>query len=97
MERYDSKVEEKMKLFYTNLSEKDKRYYAAVEVAKLGHGGLEYLATLFDCTRQTIAKGLEELENKALVPQGQVRRSGGGRKDYEEKHPHINAVFLKGD
>ena len=32
MEIYPSNIEVKMKLFYDNLSEKDKRHYAAVEV-----------------------------------------------------------------
>lgn len=97
MEKYVPKVEEKMKLFYANLSEKDRRYYAAVEATKLGHGGVQYLANLFGCTRQTITKGLQEVESKALVEEGQVRRSGGGRKGYEQKHPNIDAVFLKGN
>ena len=45
MQKYDLKIEEKMKLFYDNLSEKDKRYYAAVEAMKLGHGGISILQT----------------------------------------------------
>src|SRR3546814_10171404 len=97
MEKYVPEVEEKMKLFYANLSEKDKRYYVAVEAAKLGHGGVQYLANLFVCTRQTITKGLQELDCKALVAEGQVRCSGGGRKGYDQKHPNIDAVFLKGN
>ena len=47
---------------YLSLSEKDKRHYAAVEAAKLGHGGVSYIAELFGCDRQTIATGLEELK-----------------------------------
>jgi predicted transcriptional regulator len=97
MEQYALEIEEKMKLFYDNLSEKDKRHYAAIEAAKLGHGGIQYLARLFGCARQTIAKGLQELADKTFIAEGQVRRPGGGRKGHEHKYPEIDTVFLKGD
>jgi len=97
MEKYTSTIEEKMKLLYDNLSEKDKRYYAAVEAAKLGHGGIHYLAKLFGCARQTIAKGLQELDRKTLMAERRERRPGGGRKSYKQEHSDIDAVFLKGN
>ena len=43
MEAYSADVERKMKRFFDWLSEKDRRRYAAVEAAKLGHGaGYKY-------------------------------------------------------
>lgn len=51
--------------FYQNLSEKDKRHYAAIEAHKLGHGAISYLAELFGCSRQTIHEGLCELKKKS--------------------------------
>jgi hypothetical protein len=95
MERYRAHVEEKMKLFYDNLSEKDKRHYSAIEALKLGYGGIEYISGLFGCSRQTLAKGVEELEKSELLAEGQSRRPGGGRKGYEIKNPAIDEVFLK--
>lgn len=62
---YDQDTQEYMILFFENLSEKDRRYYAAVEAKKLGHGGLEYVAGLFSISVKTIARGLEELEKKS--------------------------------
>lgn len=62
MERYDPTIEELMIRYYNHLSEKDRRHYAAVEAAKLGHGGVTYIADLFGCARQTVATGLEELK-----------------------------------
>ena len=49
-------------MHYETLSEKDRRHYAAVEAAKLGHGGITYISDLFGCSRQTVAAGLEELK-----------------------------------
>ena len=62
MKGYNEKIERLMYIYYMGLSEKDKRHYAAVEAAKLGHGGISYIAELFGCCRQTIAIGLEELK-----------------------------------
>ena len=62
MKKYDINIERLMCIYYLNLSEKDKRHYAAVEAAKLEHGGINYISELFGCCRQTIAVGLEELK-----------------------------------
>ena len=94
MKRYESAIEEKMKLFYDNLSEKDKRYYAGIEAVKLGHGGVQYLAHILGCSRQTISKGVEDLENKSLLGKNHIRNSGGGRKGHEKKHPDIDTIFF---
>jgi hypothetical protein len=64
MKEYDESIERLMYIYYVSLSEKDKRHYAAVEAAKLGHGGINYIADLFGCCRQTVATGLEELKKK---------------------------------
>ena len=62
MKKYPGNIESLMYTHYLSLSEKDRRLYAAVEAAKLGHGGINYIAELFDCCRQTIATGLDELK-----------------------------------
>jgi arsenite methyltransferase len=46
MDVYTADVEQKRQRFFGGLSEKDRRRYAAVEAAKLGHGGVEYIAQL---------------------------------------------------
>jgi hypothetical protein len=62
MERYGKDVERRMKEFYRRLSEKDRRWYAAVESDKLGHGGQQYIAALFGVDCKTIRQGLADLE-----------------------------------
>ena len=73
MEAYTADVERKMKRLYGWLSEKDRRRYAAVEAAKLGHGGIEYVARVLQCDPKTIREGLEESEDPAA---GRVRKKG---------------------
>jgi hypothetical protein len=53
-----------MQHFYNSLNEKDKRRYAGIEASKLDHGGISYIAELFNCSRQTVSAGLEEIKKK---------------------------------
>ena len=57
-QQYAETIEGRMKEFFTTLSEKDQRRYAAMEAAKLGHGGIAYMAQVVGCSRRTIARGL---------------------------------------
>jgi hypothetical protein len=81
MEPYDKKVERHMKLFYDSLSEKDRRRYAALEVEKLGHGGVEYVARVVRCHPSTIRQGSEDIANlpRDTAPD-RVRKKGGTQK-----------------
>lgn len=47
---------------------------------KLKFGGVQYIADLLQCSRQTIYRGIQELENNQLLPTGRSRVQGGGRK-----------------
>jgi hypothetical protein len=76
MQRYGEVIERAMKKFFDSLSEKNRRRYAAVEVAKLGHGGLEYVARVLGCDVKTIEQGREELEQTEDPAAGRVRKKG---------------------
>ena len=76
MEGYGRQVEGMMKRLYQSLSEKDRRRYAAVEAAKLGHGGVEYVAGLFGCDPKTIGQGRADLELEEDPVAGRVRKKG---------------------
>ena len=74
---YNTKVEARMRAFYESLSEKDRRRYAAVEAEKLGYGGTEYIATLFDCHPNTIRQGREDVDELPQdAAEGRVRKKG---------------------
>jgi hypothetical protein len=73
---YPAAVEQTMKTFFGSLREKDRRRYAAVEAAKLGHGGLTYLVNLLDIDLKTIQQGLRELDNLPEVPPERCRKKG---------------------
>ena len=69
-------VEHVVQTMYLSLREKDRRRYAAVEAAKLGHGGIEYIATLLDCDPKTIRQGRRDLEDLPDVPRERCRKKG---------------------
>jgi hypothetical protein len=73
---YSSKIEQSMKTLYRSLREKDRRRYAAIEAAKLGHGGIEYISTLLDCDPKTIHQGMVDLSGLPDVPPERCRKKG---------------------
>ena len=68
--------------------------YAGIEALKLGYGGIKYIALLFECSRDTIYRGIKELGEDAVLPEERDRRVGGGRKPLLEKVADINEIFL---
>jgi hypothetical protein len=77
MQAYSADIEQKMQRFFGWLSEKDRRRYAAVEAAKLGHGGVEYIAQVLACDPKTIRQGLHDLEEAEDAAAGRIRKKGG--------------------
>ena len=76
MSVYSAEVERMMKRLFDSLNESDRRRYAAIEVVKLGHGGIEYMARILDCDPKTIRRGLEELGGGDDLDTGRTRKKG---------------------
>ncbi len=74
MTSYTQDIELKMQRLYATLSEKDRRRYAAIEVAKLGHGGNEYISGLFGIDPKTIRQGMSELDLVEDPAKGRIRK-----------------------
>lgn len=96
---YTQDVEKAMKTLYLSLRENDRRRYAAVEAAKLGHGGLDYICGVLGCDPKTIRQGRRDLEQlteqnpQDIVPDPRVRQPGGGRKSHLDAIPELRAVL----
>jgi len=73
-------------LFYSLLDEQQRRLYAGLESLKLGRGGDRQLADFLDLNPHTVAHGRQQLLAQD-VEVDRVRRTGGGRKRVEKKHP----------
>jgi hypothetical protein len=73
---YSPEIEQAMRLFHDSLSEKDRRRYAAIEAAKLDHGGMSYIATVLGCDPKTIRQGQVDLDHLPDGLGGRVRKKG---------------------
>ena len=95
MEPYPPDIAQSMQRFYESLSEKDRRRYAGIEALKYGHGGRNYIARVLGCSRRTVSKGAKEVSQlpQAAVDR-RIRRTGGGRKSYQESWVDIDEKFL---
>jgi hypothetical protein len=76
MQPYNAETERLMKRLFDSLSEKDRRRYAAVEAAKLGQGGVEYIAAVLGCDPKTIRQGRADLGLPEDPVAGRVRKKG---------------------
>src|SRR5256886_9984111 len=87
MEVYSADVERKMQRFFSWLSEKDRRRYAAVEAAKLGHGGVGYIARGLECQPPTLCHRPPDLEEGEDVAAGRPRKKGEGAPRHASRRP----------
>lgn len=83
LKKYSPEVESRMRAFFSQLSEKNQRHYAALEAQKLPYGGKKYIGELFNISQFRIRCGEAELNDAQLyaqIPADKERRPGGGRK-----------------
>lgn len=76
MEAYSADIERMMRRLFRSLGEKDRRRYAAIEAAKLGQGGIEYIARILRCDPKTIGRGQDELQGDEDLDSGRDRKKG---------------------
>jgi hypothetical protein len=84
----DKQRHRQMNLFLSRLDEQQRRWYVALEVNRLGHGGVRQLAQITGLDEKTIQRGQEELAAElAGRPTDRVRLPGAGRPLVEKKTP----------
>ncbi|MDR1111401.1 MAG: ISAzo13 family transposase, partial [Deltaproteobacteria bacterium] len=87
-------MEERILRMESLLDERQWRLYLANEAMSAGYGGVSKVSRITRASRTTITKGIEELRKEKTI-NGKVRRTGGGPKCVEEKHPDIKKRILK--
>jgi hypothetical protein len=77
-----------MNLLMSRLDEQQRRWYVAIESAKVGHGGDRLLSLITGLHVDTIRRGREELADSLEGrPADRIRLPGGGRPALEKKSP----------
>jgi hypothetical protein len=75
-----------MILLFGRLDENQRRWFAAVESKRIGHGGERLMSQITGMDEKTIRRGREELAaSLADIPPERIRRAGGGRPPVEKK------------
>ncbi|MDR2146217.1 MAG: hypothetical protein LBE91_07155 [Tannerella sp.] len=68
------------KFFYSQLSERHKRQYAALKAMEKGYYGVKEVSKTFDIHIHTVRRGKKELILEIIPPANKIRQQGGGRK-----------------
>jgi hypothetical protein len=76
MEVYPPDIERMMQRLFQSLGEAARRRYAAIEAAKLGHGGIDYVARVLGCDPKTIRQGQAELQGADDLDTRRQRKKG---------------------
>jgi len=82
----DRVVHHQINVFISRLDEQQRRWYAALEASRMGHGGLKKMCQITGLSEPTIRKGNRELEKDMQDrPKDRVRLPGAGRPRIEKK------------
>ena len=84
-----SDLTRKLRSIWPHLDERTRRITAANEAMSLGFGGVSLVHRASGLSRQAITRGIREIQSGRVLPQGRVRRSGGGRKSVAVSDPAL--------
>ena len=76
-------IRRRFELLSPYLDEKTRRLMAGAEAHAIGFGGISIVSDTTGMSRDTVRRGVEELQGQ-VSPPGRIRRPGGGRKKTEE-------------
>jgi hypothetical protein len=75
-----AEIQQRFEALSAVLDERGRRRFAAAEARSYGFGGVSVIAWVTGLARITIARGVEEIEQKPEMEIARVRKLGGGRK-----------------
>ena len=100
----EAAIREKFRALGSRLDEHTRRLWAATEARAQGYGGISLVARATGISRRAILVGLREIDSGTILPEGRVRRPGGGRKsgvahqpDLPEKLESLVEPLTRGD
>src|SRR5260370_14951699 len=85
MKEQEEEIRQRYERVARELTERTRRLLAASEAMTLGRGGVSAVARATGLSRKVISDGIRELQTGESVPEGRIRRPGGGRKKTAEK------------
>jgi hypothetical protein len=86
-------IRRQFELLRPSLDERARRWFATSRALALGRGGLAAVSRATGIARSTIGRGKKEVV-RAEVPDGRIRKPGGGRKKLIDKDPTLKRDLL---
>ena len=79
-------IHHQINLLMSRLNEQQRRWYAALEAKRYGHGGIKLVSQITGLDEKTIRRGRDELDaDLADRPDDRVRLPGAGRPATKKK------------
>lgn len=85
----EAAIRVKFRALASRLDEHTRRVWAATDASVIGYGGISLVARATGISRRAILVGLREIEEGDILPEGRVRRQGGGRKSGVHHQPDL--------
>ncbi|MBI5036595.1 ISAzo13 family transposase [Candidatus Micrarchaeota archaeon] len=85
----EQSIKQKFQELKPVLDERSRRLWAATEAKEIGWGGTLLVSKATGMSRDTIAKGIKELNTPTKNVGSRLRKEGGGRKKNTEKDPAL--------
>jgi len=82
-------LRQKFRSVWPLLDERTRRIMAASEAVTLGYGGVSLVHRACGLSRQTITKGIQEIQGSVAPPAGRIRNIGAGRKSIIVSNPAL--------
>lgn len=82
-------IRRKFAAIASELDERGRRRWSAVEAQSLGWGGIAAVALATGMSDRTVRTGIQELSDVDPLPPERQRRKGGGRKSREAEQPDL--------
>jgi hypothetical protein len=95
MEETTKTLEEISQAFFSGLSEKERRLFAAQQSLERGYGGISSVHRQYGISINAIQRGRRELQEGTIAPPDRQRRFGGGRKSTLKTRPEISNAFAR--
>jgi len=85
----EEQLASKLMALLPHLDERARRLVVAAEAMAFPRGGVAAVRRSCGMSRTTITTGMRELREGIVLPDGRIRRAGGGRKRFEDNHPEF--------
>lgn len=83
---HEKMIHHQINVVMSRLDEQQRRWYAAVEANRKGHGGMQLVSQITGLAEKTIRQGQKELSlDLAERPEERIRLPGAGRPRVEKK------------